>query len=924
MAADNISNIIDVSGFDADLGKVITGISTLEAKMEEANSNAIQVIIDSKSLDTLNRLTSATEAQTKAQQDLNGVNVDNTNIMQQANQVTVKMGASATDTAISLGAMKTQMQNNINSLAAMNRLQAENGALTDAQKDRVAFLTANIEKLKASIATSTASLGKMNSSVKEVTVSTGQASSAITVLGVNVENTFARMAVRMVAMQLVFVPLIAGIAAFTTYLLSSKKAAEDYAKSLKDVDEAIMGSALGGQQKASQLIAIATDTAQAMHLRIDAVKDLQELYPNYFANLSQEAILTGNIKKEVEELNQALFDKAVMEANYDKAKLAAKKYSDIYDDMLKVQYAIDKIGEKSASGGVVSAQEGQRLLALQKNLDGIKDKLAAAKGEVDKYDQIGDEFAKKAAKVIVEDPKEKKKKVKEPANEMQAALAAEKANYERRLEENKAFFESTKQTYADEQKLNDDNIKAANDYGQHSFEILNYWLQQKKANYQTYLKDSQNVNKDLLAADVKYSVDEKKILDKILADREDAQKQLAKLLEQELELNEQKQQMEDAQKEGADHTKYAKSFAPFIDGITGGSSDFGDKMKGFDTQIKQKKEELKDAQLKLKNAKEDGNESDISKFGGSDGKGGEVGQKTTDLAKIEADKQKSYDDQIIQKKEELAEKTIELAQQTFAALKTINDNEIAQQQMNLEIKSRTIQLAYQEQVDAVNASAGYQITKENELAKMAAQKAAQQNAIQQQQNQLALKKAKGDKAAAEAGIVANTALAIMKTIAGFADLLPEYAPLLAATIAAEVAIGGVQLAAAASAPLPQFWKGGTTETPYFIAGERGVELMTTPGGKTMLADKPGIYSAPLGTKINTADETAAFMRYAQNSMSMSINSRGELKEHAPSMTDKRIVEKLDEVIESNYQVAMMQRTIKNNITVTVKDRLQIY
>lgn len=917
MAADNINNIIDVSGFDADLGKVITGISTLEAKMEEANSNAIQVIIDSKSLDTLNRLTSATEAQTKAQQDLNGVNVENTNIMQQANQVTVKMGASATDTAISLGAMKTQLQNNINSLAAMNRLQAENGALTDAQKDRVAFLTANIEKLKASIATSTASLGKMNSSVKEVTVSTGQASSAITVLGVNVENTFARMAVRMVAMQLVFVPLIAGIAAFTTYLLSSKKAAEDYAKSLKDVDEAIMGSALGGQQKASQLIAIATDTAQAMHLRIDAVKDLQELYPNYFANLSQEAILTGNIKKEVEELNQALFDKAVMEANYDKAKLAAKKYSDIYDDMLKVQYAIDKIGEKSASGGVISAQEGQRLLALQKNLDGIKDKLAAAKGEVDKYDQIGDEFAKKAAKVIVEDPKEKKKKVKEPANEMQAALAAEKANYERRLEENKAFFESTKQTYADEQKLNDDNIKAANDYGQHSFEILNYWLQQKKANYQTYLKDKENVNKDLLAADVKYSVEEKKILDKILADREDAEKKLAKLLEQELDLKEKKQKLDDATKASAEKGANARSIQPFIDGLTGGN-ELGAKLKEYDTQIKQKQQELDDTNIKLSNAHADGDTGGIAKYEG------EASDKSDELDRLKLQKDDEVNQAIIDGKKEVANKTIELAQQTFAAIKQINDNQIAQEQQNLEIKSRAIELAYQNQVNAVNASAGYQITKENELAKLSAQNAAAQEAIQARQNQLAYKKAVSDKQSAEAGIIANTALAIVKTIAAFADLLPEGAPLMAAAIATEAGIGAVQYAAAASAPLPQFWKGGDTYTEHFIAGELGPERMTTPSGEVMFANKPGIYSAPIGTHIDTAAETAAFMRYAQNSMSMSINSRGELKEHAPSMTDKRIVEKLDEVIESNYQVAMMQRTIKNNITVTVKDRLQIY
>ncbi len=97
--------------------------------------------------------------------------------------------------------------------------------------------------------------------------------------------------------------------------------------------------------------------------------------------------------------------------------------------------------------------------------------------------------------------------------------------------------------------------------------------------------------------------------------------------------------------------------------------------------------------------------------------------------------------------------------------------------------------------------------------------------------------------------------------------------------------------------------------------------MTTPDGKTMLADKPGIYSAPLGTKINTADETAAFMRYAQHSMSLSINGRGELKESAPSMTDKGIIEAIHD---SNNEVVNAIYRNRTNVNIRVASDYRVW
>ena len=75
------------------------------------------------------------------------------------------------------------------------------------------------------------------------------------------------------------------------------------------------------------------------------------------------------------------------------------------------------------------------------------------------------------------------------------------------------------------------------------------------------------------------------------------------------------------------------------------------------------------------------------------------------------------------------------------------------------------------------------------------------------------------------------------------------------------ALGALQLAAIASQPIPQFFKGTDSAPDGLISvGERGRELIETKSGKRFMANNPTITSGLAGAKIYTNTETERIMR----------------------------------------------------------------
>lgn len=83
--------------------------------------------------------------------------------------------------------------------------------------------------------------------------------------------------------------------------------------SFKTISEEAKKSAAEQISSLKGLIAIAQDETQSKKRRLEIVDQIQKQYPNYFGNLSTEKIMYGNLTGVVNELTQALVNKAIAE-----------------------------------------------------------------------------------------------------------------------------------------------------------------------------------------------------------------------------------------------------------------------------------------------------------------------------------------------------------------------------------------------------------------------------------------------------------------------------------------------------------------------------------------------------------------------------------------------------------------------------------
>lgn len=135
--------------------------------------------------------------------------------------------------------------------------------------------------------------------------------------------------------------------------------------------------------------------------------------------------------------------------------------------------------------------------------------------------------------------------------------------------------------------------------------------------------------------------------------------------------------------------------------------------------------------------------------------------------------------------------------------------------------------------------------KAREIAVIDAQAQVQKNNIQAEENKIKQKEAEAEKEAAISKIILETAIAAIKAPA-------ELGPILGlAAVPIVLALGAVELAAAAAAPIPKFEKGGrVSKSGPIITGEAGTELRIDPSGAmSFTADYENVSYAKAGTKI---------------------------------------------------------------------------
>lgn len=132
--------------------------------------------------------------------------------------------------------------------------------------------------------------------------------------------------------------LVAGITLLTQYgseivdwvknLFKGKEALDITAKATSNYNEALQAgskAAVDSTTKLRVLYSAATDESRSMQDRLASVKALQDEYPSYFGNLTQEAILVGEAKTAYDNLTTSLIEQAKAKAYLDKITENTKK-----------------------------------------------------------------------------------------------------------------------------------------------------------------------------------------------------------------------------------------------------------------------------------------------------------------------------------------------------------------------------------------------------------------------------------------------------------------------------------------------------------------------------------------------------------------------------------------------------------------------
>jgi len=197
-----------------------------------------------------------------------------------------------------------------------------------------------------------------------------------------------------------------------------KNATEALTKANKEYSESIktaMGSAGEEIAKINALTSAASNQELSMSKRLKAVKLLQDQYPSYFGNLTQEQILNGNVSSAVDKVKFAIIERA-------KATAIAGKINTISSDKFikeeeLFQLALQKT-KRMQSDIALATSHGYKGKALKGYLDftlfDIREKENLIKGEIGKLDielnRLGGLYEKTTANTLDLGPNDDKKK----------------------------------------------------------------------------------------------------------------------------------------------------------------------------------------------------------------------------------------------------------------------------------------------------------------------------------------------------------------------------------------------------------------------------------------------------------------------------------------------------------------------------------
>lgn len=217
---------------------------------------------------------------------------------------------------------------------------------------------------------------------------------------------------------------------------------DNFGNTLKTVSQEAIKSALEETGALKGLIAIAQDETQTKKMRLEAVDQLQKMYPNYFGNLSKEEIMYGNLKGVVNEVTKALINKSIAEKMSEKAAEPTLKLWEANarlikqrEEAAKAEAAYQKAASNPAAGNSMQYYASQSARAAER-LQETRNEVIALNKEVAKYDKVITMASQAGAKAILKpgvsakEPKAKKETFKKDSEFDKNAEAALQGRYD--------------------------------------------------------------------------------------------------------------------------------------------------------------------------------------------------------------------------------------------------------------------------------------------------------------------------------------------------------------------------------------------------------------------------------------------------------------------------------------------------------------
>jgi hypothetical protein len=633
---------------------------------------------------------------------------------------------------------------------------------------------------------------------------------------------------------------------------------EEYNKVLKSIDETQRSNAAGELANIQTLTQTAKNASLSMKTRLEAVKELQQTYPSYLSNLSEEKLLTGDIAKELANLNKAVVARAMMQGFSDKI---AKEYEKI----INAEGQLEKIRKET----MPQAGTG-RTKAFYTDITDRTNKLnfeiEKAKENIDNYSKLLDQYATDA-NFDDKTGKEKKPKrefIKAEDDLMKAIFDREKQRLEIEKTTQKEISDNTEAELSDrliayqrymaaviqilqmEKDLTIDieqakiNELESRKKGASKIEIANL-VNDQKAAYARMMAAAERFNADLAQVeadgrkeifDITKSSNAEWLNNEQLAYAQMKQLDAAALMTTEQLLR------HDYDKKLISRRKYNQELSKL--------QLMAHKME-LDNEIKHLENLLNSDKLTAEKRLELANQLANAKRNRAMAEKGiqskSANRRPTDsLAMMLGTPEEGKEEQYLQA---FYDNTVDLANKAADAIIAANQRRFQAEKDQLDRQAAQYKAYYERQSQFIKDTVQDETERNKQLAQLDAQRAGKEAEIEAKKRDIAIRQARFEKAAAIASITQNTAVAISKATAQFTIAAPPIVALIAAA-------GAIQLAAAASTPIPQY----RTGTDYhvggaFIAGDGGEhELIVAPNKAPYLSNNTStLYNEVAGTKV---------------------------------------------------------------------------